>query len=76
MLISQKGIVIRTSVESVSRIGRITQGVTVMGLDPGDQVVSIACFNGQRGDGATQIELPTELETDEDDDDETPDDSA
>ena len=76
MLISQKGIVIRTSVESVSRIGRITQGVTVMGLDPGDQVVSIACFNGQRGDGATQIELPTELETDEDDDDETPDDPA
>ncbi|MBI2887906.1 MAG: DNA gyrase subunit A [Chloroflexi bacterium] len=59
MLISQRGIVIRTSVESISRLSRATQGVTVMRVEPEDRVVSIACFNGGHGGGATQLELPT-----------------
>ncbi len=58
MLITLKGIVLRTWVESVSRIGRPTQGVTVMRAEPGDEVVSVACFNGTHGDGATQMALP------------------
>ncbi len=57
MLITLKGIVLRTWVESVSRIGRSTQGVTVMRPEPEDQVVSVACFNGTLGDGATQMQL-------------------
>ena len=79
MLISLKGIVIRTSVESISRIGRLTQGVAVMRVEAEDRVVSIACFNGRRGDGATQMELmPAPVldalyvdgaDTDDDDDD-------
>jgi len=40
---SQKGNVIRTPINTVSRVGRVTQGVRIMRLDPGDKVVSIAC---------------------------------
>ena len=40
---SQKGNVIRTPIKSVSRVGRVTQGVRIMRLDQGDKVVSIAC---------------------------------
>jgi len=40
---SQKGNVIRTPIKSVSKVGRITQGVRIMRLDQGDKVVSIAC---------------------------------
>lgn len=42
MLISEKGILIRISVKEVSSTGRNTQGVKVMSLDQGDQVVSLA----------------------------------
>jgi len=40
---SQKGNVIRTPIKTVSRVGRVTQGVRIMRLDQGDKVVSIAC---------------------------------
>ena len=40
---SQRGNVIRTAVKSISRLGRVTQGVKIMRLDQGDKVVSIAC---------------------------------
>lgn len=39
--ISKKGIVIRTSVESVSVLGRATQGVRIMRLEAGDSVTSV-----------------------------------
>jgi DNA gyrase/topoisomerase IV subunit A len=55
MLISQKGIVIRTEVDTISIIGRSTQGVTVMRLEEGDQVVSIACFSAR--DNTKQLSL-------------------
>ena len=42
MLISQRGIVIRMSVESIAEIGRNTQGVRLMKPDEGDRVVSVA----------------------------------
>ncbi len=44
LLVSIGGIVIRTRVDSISRIGRNTQGVTVMVVGEGDQVASIAAF--------------------------------
>ena len=59
ILITQKGIVLRTWVESVSRIGRNTQGVTVMRVESEDQIVAVASFNGTRGDGSSQMQLPT-----------------
>ncbi len=45
MLISAKGIVIRTSVESISVQGRATQGVGVMKVEQGDWVASIGCLS-------------------------------
>jgi len=44
MLISAKGIVIRTTVESIPTQGRDTQGVTVMRVEEGDSVASISCL--------------------------------
>ena len=44
LLVSKDGIVIRTRVESISRIGRNTQGVSVFSVAEGDVVASIATF--------------------------------
>jgi DNA gyrase subunit A len=40
--ISAHGIILRTSVDSVSRQGRYSRGVTVMDLRDGDSVASVA----------------------------------
>jgi DNA gyrase subunit A len=45
MLISESGIVMRTTVESISKIGRAAQGVHVMNVGPGDRVASVACID-------------------------------
>lgn len=45
MLVSSDGIVLRTGVRSISRLGRNTQGVTIMRVGEGDRVVSIAVFD-------------------------------
>jgi DNA gyrase subunit A len=42
LLISASGMVLRTAVGAISQIGRQTQGVIVMRLQPDDQVVAIA----------------------------------
>ncbi|KKU54821.1 MAG: gyrase, A subunit protein [Parcubacteria group bacterium GW2011_GWA1_47_11] len=39
---SQKGVVIRTMLDSVSNLGRATQGVRIMRLDSGDSIASVA----------------------------------
>jgi DNA gyrase subunit A len=44
MLVTRDGIVVRTRVDQISRIGRNTQGVTVMRVNDGDAVASIAAF--------------------------------
>ncbi len=41
---SQKGQVIRTALESVPKLGRQTQGVSIMKLRAGDKVASITCL--------------------------------
>jgi DNA gyrase subunit A len=43
IVISQKGQVIRTAVKAISVIGRATQGIRIMRLDPGDKVASGTC---------------------------------
>jgi DNA gyrase subunit A len=45
MLISEKGVVNRTTLEEVRITGRIAQGVHVMKLDPGDTLSALACFD-------------------------------
>src|SRR3989475_8276526 len=42
LIISASGMVLRTQVGAISRIGRQTQGVIVMRIPPDDQVVAIA----------------------------------
>jgi DNA gyrase subunit A len=42
LIITASGMVLRTQVGAISRIGRQTQGVIVMRLAPDDQVVAIA----------------------------------
>ena len=42
LVISASGMVLRTPVGNISRIGRQTQGVIVMRIAPDDQVVAIA----------------------------------
>ncbi len=44
IVISKKGQVIRTPVNSIAKISRATQGVRVMRLDAGDKVASAACI--------------------------------
>lgn len=44
IVISRHGQVIRTSVKSISLLGRATQGVRIMKLDEGDKVASGACL--------------------------------
>jgi len=44
IVISQKGQVIRTVTKSISQLGRATQGVRIMRLEPGDKVASGACL--------------------------------
>tara|TARA_Y100000588_G_scaffold225492_1_gene239421 strand:- start:837 stop:3095 length:2259 start_codon:yes stop_codon:yes gene_type:complete len=45
MLVSEDGILIRTKVDSISLLGRNTQGVTVMKVGETDRVASIANFD-------------------------------
>ena len=42
MIISEDGVVIRTSVEDISQLGRSTQGVHVMNVAEGDKVCAVA----------------------------------
>lgn len=42
MMINSNGVVIRIAIEEVSKLGRTTQGVTLMKLDEGDYIVSVA----------------------------------
>ncbi|MCJ7509832.1 MAG: hypothetical protein MUP14_02970, partial [Dehalococcoidia bacterium] len=45
MLISEDGIVIRTTVDSIALQGRATMGVTLMGVGPRDTVASVASID-------------------------------
>lgn len=42
--VSQKGQIIRTAIESVPKLGRDTQGVTIMKLRAGDSIASFTCL--------------------------------
>jgi len=51
ILITRGGIMIRQSADGISRIGRNTQGVKIVSLDEGDQVVSVALISlSENGD--------------------------
>jgi DNA gyrase subunit A len=54
MFVSERGMIVRVAANSVSRIGRNTQGVRVVSLREGDRLISAARFveNGDDEDGA------------------------
>ncbi|MBN2142964.1 DNA gyrase subunit A [Candidatus Woesearchaeota archaeon] len=53
MIVSEKGIIIRVPVKNISVIGRNTQGVRIMKLEPNDKVVAVAKVEGN-GDAENQ----------------------
>ena len=62
MLISQQGMILRMVAKDVRAIGRATQGVRLIGVEEGDQVVSVAKLaegedeeNGNGGNGAVAV---------------------
>ncbi len=58
MVISEDGIVLRTSVDSIARTGRAASGVTVMKLAPGDRIASIAAVTNGAGKDASAGRAP------------------
>ncbi len=54
MLITRHGVVIRQTVQDIRVIGRNTQGVKVMNLDPGDEVVDVARVVKEDEEGAEE----------------------
>jgi DNA gyrase subunit A len=42
MLITNRGKIVRTPVRGISEIGRNTQGVRIVSLEPGEKVTSVA----------------------------------
>jgi DNA gyrase subunit A len=67
IIVSQSGIIMRTTVESIARAGRSTQGVHVMNIGPGDRVACIAAIDLSKVPEATASDV---------DDGTTPDDGS
>jgi DNA gyrase subunit A len=58
MLLSQRGIALRTSAKQVPEIGRSTQGVRLMRLDEGDRLVAAAPIAAEENDGGAGAHQP------------------
>jgi DNA gyrase subunit A len=57
MMITSKGIVIRIQGEQISRIGRATQGVTLMKVNRGERVVSMALIDSTQDNGHDEASI-------------------
>lgn len=65
LLITEKGIVIRTRADEIRQAGRATQGVRVIRLDDGDRVVSVAkVVDAGDDDDEDVVEVDSPTETD------------
>ncbi len=58
IVISQHGIVLRTRMDGISIQGRPTQGVSVIGVAPGDAVASVSVIDMTQDQGAATAEGP------------------
>ena len=59
LLISQQGKILRMVTSDIRAIGRATQGVRLIGMDEGDQVVSVARLAEKEvEEGATNGDTP------------------
>ncbi len=68
MIITVSGVVIRTNVEGISVTGRNTQGVTLIRVNEGEEVATVARVNidDEEDEGEDQ-DIPLEDELDSDD---------
>jgi DNA gyrase subunit A len=60
MLVTRQGVIIRLPVEGIRVIGRNTQGVKVMNLDPGDSVMDVARVVREDEDAVETAEVVAE----------------
>ena len=60
MLISRSGVIIRTSADTVSMVGRASQGVTVMRLDEDDALVTVTAVAKEPEEAETKDETQKE----------------
>lgn len=67
LLVTEKGILIRTRVEEIRQAGRATQGVRVIRLGAGDKVVSVAKVVDPEEDEVEDIDEGNEVESDHED---------
>lgn len=65
VVVSKNGVIIRTPLDKISKIGRATQGVRIMRIDESDKVASVACI-AEVEDESKQQEIPLKIESIED----------
>ena len=59
VVVSKNGVIIRTPLNKVSKIGRATQGVRIMRINADDRVASVACIaEKENGDKDKQQQIP------------------
>ncbi|MDE1171262.1 MAG: DNA gyrase subunit A [Verrucomicrobium sp.] len=58
MLITEKGLMVRTPVQDIREVGRNTQGVKLINLEPGDKLLAIAPVISEKGETGESTELP------------------
>ncbi|MBP6005662.1 DNA gyrase subunit A [Candidatus Saccharibacteria bacterium] len=56
MIITKNGVVIRLKLDSISRLGRATQGVKIMRLKEGDRIASLALIDANKSDDSQDQE--------------------
>jgi DNA gyrase subunit A len=66
MLISQQGKILRMVTSNIRAIGRATQGVRLLGVEEGDQVVSVARLAERDENGSTEDTGPADVAEPED----------
>lgn len=66
MIISEEGVIVRTSVKGVSQLGRSTQGVRVMNVAGDDKVTAVAIVSTGKKRKKNASAAPGEIETEED----------
>jgi len=60
VVVSRNGVIIRTPLANISKIGRATQGVRIMKIDEDDRVASVACIV-EKEEESDQQEIPLEI---------------
>lgn len=62
VVVSRNGVIIRTPLAKISKIGRATQGVRIMRIDESDRVASVACIE-EREEESNQQEIPLDIDS-------------